>query len=553
MMSQVNNIKQKELENRNLIISEIRYRRLFEAARDGILILDVASRKIVDANPFMTELMGFSKEELLGKELWEIGLLKDAEASQTAFLKLEREGYIRYEHLPFQTKGGKHWDVECVCNIYQEDNQQVIQCNIRDITQRKLAEAELEKLMIREKALRLEAEEATRTKDLFLAIISHELRTPLNAIVGWTYLLRTGRMDDKGQTRALEVIERNANLQTRLIDDLLDSSRIIAGHLRIHSGPLDLRTIINLAVDSTRTVAHDKFIQIRSHLDSDVGQVSGDPSRLQQVITNLLSNAVKFTPNGGSVEVLLERVNSDARITVTDTGIGFSNDFLPHAFDLFRQADSSSTRSQNGLGLGLTIARKIIDMHGGTLRAENREDKQGASLILSLPLIEIDNENSQLSGSQPNERSNDEDFPPEIAGLRILIVDDEPASLEMLETLLNHWGAKVRTSDSALAALELLQQWKPDMLLSDIAMPERDGNWLIANIRKIENTNGGRIPAIAVTAYLSVEDREGILAMGYDGIVSKPIKPSQLLTAISRLTKNSRTEGIGRNPATGLG
>ena len=230
---------------------------------------------------------------------------------------------------------------------------------------------------------------------------------------------------------------------------------------------------------------------------------------------------------------------------MTDTGIGFSKDFLPHAFDLFRQADSPSTRPQSGLGLGLTIARKIVDMHGGTLRAENREDEQGASLILSLPLIEIASESLRLTASQSNERSNNEDIPPEIAGLRILIVDDEPASLEMLETLLNHWGAKVRTRDSALAALELLRQWKPDMLLSDIAMPERDGNWLIANIRKFDKTNGGQIPAIAVTAYASVEEREGILAMGYDGILSKPIEPSRLLTAISKLTKNRRMEGAG--------
>ena len=535
MTSQIASGVQDAQSKKRLVTSEIRYRRLFEAARDGILIIDTTTRKIVDANPFMSELMGFTKDELLGKELWEIGLLKDAEASQSVFLELEKNSYVRYEHLPLQTKAGKHWDVECVCNVYQEDHKPVIQCNIRDITRRREIEAELERVMIQEKASRLDAENAIRARDQFLAIVSHELRTPLNAIIGWTHLLRIGGLDDTTEERALEVIERNGKMQARLIEDLLDSSRVISGQLDIKPGPVKLELIIKLAVDSIRPSATAKAIRIQTELDAVVGTVSVDINRLQQVLSNLLSNAIKFTPTGGQIDISLVCTETYARITVSDTGIGFKAEFLPNAFDIFRQQDGSATRQKGGLGLGLTIARKIVEMHGGTLNAENRADQQGASLILDLPLVDSTCEPFLIPAPVPVHQGTPAETLPGISGLRILIVDDELTSLEMLNTLLRHWGADVRTCDSALEAFELFQQWKPDMLLSDIAMPEKDGNWLIRKIREFEKTHGGQIPAIAETAYLGLDEREAIRGAGYNQIISKPIEPFKLMLAMSNL------------------
>ncbi len=311
--------------------SEIRYQRLFETARDGILILGAATRKITDVNPFMVELLGYARAEFLGKELWEIGLLKDKEASQVAFQELQENGHIRYEDLPLETKKGKRREVEFISNIYEEDGQQVIQCNIRDVTARKQAEKERSDLLAREQAARAEAEAANRAKDEFLAIVSHELRTPLTAILGMTSLLRMGRWDDSAG--ALEIIERNAKAQAQLIEDLLDISRIVTGKFYLEVKPVRLAHIINAAIDAVNPAADAKNIQIHTHLDKDAGLISGDPNRLQQVLWNLLSNAIKFTPEGGRIQIRLERVGeppgSHAQVTVSDTGKVSARTFFP--------------------------------------------------------------------------------------------------------------------------------------------------------------------------------------------------------------------------------
>jgi PAS domain S-box-containing protein len=520
--------------------SEIRYRRLFESARDGILILDAVTRKITDVNPFMVKLLGYPRGEFLGKELWEIGLLKDAKVSRLAFRELRQKGYIRYEDLPLETKDGKRREVEFVSNVYDEGGHQVIQCNIRDITARKQGEEEFKQLMVREKAARAEAEAANHVKDEFLATVSHELRTPLTSIVGFATMLRTDSLDEASSTRAVEIIDRNAQTLAQLIEDLLDFSRIINGKFQLQVRPLGLGEIVNATIESLRPAADAKEIQIQSHLDPDVGLVSGDPNRLQQVVSNLLANAIKFTPDGGRVEVKLGRVNSHARLIVSDTGAGISPDFLPYVFDRFRQSDSASTRKYGGLGLGLAIVRQIVEMHGGTVQAESYGETQGASFTVKIPLlvlpqIEKSQANTSKRTGQVQEKKAALNYPREINGLRVLLVDDDASTLEMLTAVLNHGGAQVRNSTSAAHALEMLQQWKPDLLLSDIAMPDKNGYWLIAQVRGLEKERGGRIPAVALTAYAGIEDRTRVLMAGFDMFVPKPVHLPELLATLASL------------------
>jgi PAS domain S-box-containing protein len=524
----------------NLRISEIRYRRLFESARDGILILDAATRKITDVNPFMVKLLGYSRGQFLGKELWEIGLLEDAKTSRLAFRELKQNGYIRYEDLPLETKDGKRREVEFVSNVYDEGGHQVIQCNIRDITTRKQGEEEFKQLMVREKEARAEAEEANHVKDEFLATVSHELRTPLTAILGWSTMLRNDTLDEAASARALEIIDRNAKTQAQLIEDLLDLSRIINGKFQLQVRPVGLEEIVNATIECLRPAADVKAVQIQAQLDPDVGMVSGDPIRLQQVVANLLANAIKFTPEEGRVKVKLERVNSDALINVTDTGAGISADFLPHVFDRFRQADSASTRKYGGLGLGLAIVRKIVEMHGGVVLAESCGEGQGASFTVKIPLLVLPHiEKSQANISKPTGQVHEKkaafDYPREINGLRILLVDDDASTLEMLTAVLNHGGAEVRNSSSAAQALEVLQEWKADILLSDIAMPDKNGYWLIAQVRGLEKEHGGGIPAVALTAYARAEDRARVLMAGFDMFVPKPVYLPELLSTLASL------------------
>ena len=320
--------------------SEIRYRRLFESAQDGILILNADTLRITDVNPFMSELLNYSHDEFLDKELWEIGVFNDKDASQQAFRQLQLTGYLRYEDLPLQTKEGKLRQVEFVSNVYDEGSQSVIQCNIRDITDRKRAEEEHKVLFESAQAARAEANVANSIKDEFLATLSHELRTPLTSILGWSHLLVNGKLDEQGSKRAIETIVRNAQAQKKLIDELLDISRIIIGKLRLDVGSVNIASMISSVVDSVRPAADARNIQLQTSLDQSVAPISGDANRLQQVIWNLLSNAIKFTPKGGNVLVQLERVDSNLEITISDTGQGIAPELLPHVFERFRQSDS---------------------------------------------------------------------------------------------------------------------------------------------------------------------------------------------------------------------
>lgn len=399
---------------------------------------------------------------------------------------------------------------------------------------------ERETLLMSEQQARKEAEIASRTKDEFLGLLSHELRTPLNAILGWTRMLNTGQLEEEASARALETIDRNAKLQARLIEDMLDVSRIITGKLRLDIQPVDLAAVVNAAVDTLRPAADAKGIRIYLVLDYGAGNVLGDSMRLQQVIWNLLSNAIKFTPKGGSVQVLLERVNSHIEVTVNDTGPGIDEDFLPYVFERFRQADSTSSKKYGGLGLGLAIVRHLVEMHGGTVEAANRKDRSGSVFSFKLPVMVIRKQNGTDKESRrvhPSVSGNVAfDYQPELNGIKVLAVDDEPDARGLLTVVLEQCGADVKTCASASEALKLLKKYKPDILISDIGMPGEDGYSLIKKVREMETGNERRIPAVALTAFARVEDRLQALSAGYNMHVPKPVEPAELALVIASLT-----------------
>ncbi len=530
------NITEHEPNPSGLRTSEIRYRRLFEAARDGIIILDAVTLQITDVNPFMTELLGYSREQLLGKELWEIGLFSDKEASQNTFRQLQVKGYIRYEDLPLQTVDGKLREVEFVSNVYDENGYRVIQCNIRDITDRKQAEAVRGRLLESEQAAHAEADLANGVKDQFLALLSHELRTPLTSILGWSDLLTTGKLDAAATKRALEIIVRNSRAQRQLIDDLLDISGIITGKLRLDVRPMELAPIIEAVVESVRPAADAKSLHLQTALDS-ISPIIGDPGRIQQIIWNILTNAIKFTPKGGRVQVRLERVDSYVEITMRDTGQGIAPEFLPHVFERFRQSDSSSTRSHGGLGLGLSIVRQLIELHGGTVGAESPGEGAGTTVKVKFP---VTNGTHQLSErTWPIVAGHcSADGRPSLSGLRVLVVDDESDSRELVTEVLKGRGADVVSLGSAieaLTALAAMDRKSFDVLILDIGMPLMDGYALVEKIRRLPAERGGKIPAIALTAYAGIEDRMRVLAAGYQMHMPKPVEPVELINAVASL------------------
>ena len=396
---------------------------------------------------------------------------------------------------------------------------------------------EREELLIREQQARSQAEMASRAKDEFLGLLSHELRTPLNAILGWTRMLSTSQLEPKVMANALETIDRNAKLQSRLIEDMLDVSRIMSGKLRLDAQPADLTVVINAAVDTLRPAAEAKDIRIYVVLDFGSGTVLGDPVRLQQMVWNLLSNAIKFTPKGGSVRVSLERVNSHFEINVSDTGPGIPDDFLPYVFERFRQGDSSTTKKHGGLGLGLAIVRQLTELHGGSVEASNLEEG-GAVFTLRLPVM-ISRPN-QPASTQPKPTidvigsSVTFDCPEDLEGIRVLAIDDDSDSRVLIHAILDECGSVVKTCESSAEALACLEEFKPDVLISDVGMPEEDGYSLIRKVRAAEK-KGERVPAIALTAFARTEDRMKALSAGFNMHVPKPVEPAELMTVIASL------------------
>ena len=395
-----------------------------------------------------------------------------------------------------------------------------------DIHDRVEIQAERDRILLQEQAARAELERANRVKDEFLAVLSHELRSPLNPILGWTQLMQTRKLDAATTISALATIERNVLLQTQLIDDLLDVARILRGKMALNVEPVNLVFIIESALETVRTATVAKSIVIHPVLEN-IGEVSGDGVRLQQIVWNLLSNAIKFTPNGGQVEIYLERKDEQAQIRITDTGKGISSEFLPHIFEHFRQEDASITRKHGGLGLGLAIVNNLVAAHGGTISAQSPGEGQGATFTVRLPLVGVGPQTALAQESGGAEI--------DLAGIRVLLVDDELDTRELLAFILEEYGANVIAASSAEEFLELFACFKPDILVSDIGMPGMDGYALLRRVRSLPPQQGGRIPALALTAYARFEDRQQAVLAGFQGHISKPVDPSRLVTLLSEL------------------
>jgi PAS domain S-box-containing protein len=549
-------LKQVETALRN---SESRFKRLVESNVVGCIFWE-ASGLVTDANDSFLKMVGYSRSDLqAGQVNWRALTPPDQiESSEKAIAQMQKTGSAFPLEKEYVRKDGSRVPV-LLGGVMFEGSQDRGVSFVIDLTEQKRTEAEKVELLKREKAARAEAEAANRTKDEFLAVLSHELRTPLNPILGWARLLRQRQFDPVTQERALETIERNAKLQTQLIEDLLDVSRILRGKLSIQVSSVDLAATIEAALETVQLAAEAKSIQIHTILDPSVKQVAGDPNRLQQVIWNLLSNAVKFTPVGGQVEVQLEQVepgsvgekSSDpsthalthpyAQITVRDTGKGISPNFLPYVFDYFRQADGTTTRQTGGLGLGLAIARHLVELHGGIIRVESLGEGQGATFQVWLPL---QNDTNRIS----HERTPTADFPLVVAenpidgskvltGLKILVVEDDADTRSFLSFLLGQAGATVTVTSCVKEALDVLAQVQFDLLISDIGMPQFDGYTLIHQVRELEANPNQHIPAIALTAYAGEANQQQALAAGFQMHLAKPIEPSQLVQAIKQISR----------------
>jgi PAS domain S-box-containing protein len=403
------------------------------------------------------------------------------------------------------------------------------------------ARSEAEQAAAQNERLYKQAEESSRLKEEFLATISHELRTPLSAILGWTRMLRMGQLSPENAAKALDTIERNARAQAQLVDDLLDVSRIITGKLRMDVRPADPNSFIDAAVEAVKPAAEAKGVRVQKVVDTGAVSIPGDPVRLQQVIWNLLSNAIKFTPRGGRVQIYSQRVNSHLEIVVSDSGQGISPDFLPHVFDRFRQADQKTSRQHGGMGLGLAIVRHLVEMHGGSVRASSEGEGKGATFTVMLPIAPV--YQVDASGSRVHPGARDllpaNDITDRLDDLTILVVDDEADTRELLRQGLEYCGAKVRVAGSAAEALDELKVSLPDVVISDIGMPGSDGYDLIRQVRRLPAARGGKIAAIALTAYTRTEDRLQALRAGYDMHVPKPVELAELVAVAASVVRRN--------------
>ncbi|HKQ24950.1 MAG TPA: PAS domain S-box protein [Burkholderiales bacterium] len=647
--------------------SELRYRRLFEASPDGAFLFDAESGVLTDANPYMVELLGQPREKLVGKALWEIRLFQNTEFGHSVFRELKEKDYYRFEQLPVATPGGRQLYVDLTCNAYKTNGKRLMQCNVRNITDRKNVEdalrdsevryrtlvevspqgvwvagrdgaliyinqywieysgmnlaqssgsgwysqvhpedrdhmdgtwrkalltgamfkAELRlrraadgefrwhlargvpvrdasgrvekwlgvfvdiherkqteqqrtQMLAREKMLRTEAEAANHAKDDFLATLSHELRTPLNAILGWTQTLQRGEASKDVLRRALAQIEASANAQAKLINDLLNVADIGVGRLRLEIRPVRLIPLIESVAGSLLPAIEAREINFGMEFDPGADDVLGDPTRLQQIVWNLLSNAVKFTPPRGRIDLVLKRMQSHVELSVTDTGEGIAAQFLPFVFDRFRQEDASIKRRHGGLGLGLAIVRHLAELHGGSVSAYSDGEGRGARFSVQLPIRALQKTVDTLDpratrpALQSTTRPRDQ-RPLPLAGLRIVSVDDDPSTREMLHEALARAGADVASAASAQEALSTLQSVRPDVLVSDIGLPDEDGYDLIRKVRTLCSAAGGDTPAIALTGYARAQDQQAALAVGYQAFVAKPVNLDDLMTLIVEL------------------
>ncbi|MFN0052007.1 MAG: PAS domain S-box protein [Planctomycetales bacterium] len=499
--------------------SEIRYRRLFESAQDGILILDARTAKIIDANPFMTGLLGYTHDEFVGKELWEIGLFRDIQENQSAFLELQEKGYVRHEHLPLESRDGKKVEVEFVSNVYAEDHHQVIQCNIRDITDRSRLERETQ-----EQAATLA--DLSRRKDTFLAMLSHELRNPLAPILSAVQLLQLKGGDNPILQKARAIIERQVRQLTHLVDDLMEVSKAITGRIELRCEEVALCDIVERAVETARPLIDQRRQDITVSLPAASVWLYADASRLEQVLMNLLTNAAKYTPEGGHLWISAQQEGETAVLRVRDLGMGIDPTFLPHVFDLFAQADRSSDRAQGGLGIGLALVKRLVEMHAGTIGVSSTLG-QGSEFVVTLP-VHRPTAPALMSRVAPAEIPNRA-----TPILRILIVDDNVDAAMALEMLVQESGHQVWVADTGPAGVAAALKHRPDVMLLDIGLPGFDGYEVAERVRRHPLLR--ETVLVAMTGYGQEADRRRSQAAGFDHHLTKPVDfeiVRQILTTV---------------------
>jgi len=527
---------------------------MHDLAAQGIITTDNALN-VVEWNHWMVEHTGRRAYEVTGKNLLDLfpelivrrldRNYKWALEGQVRVLSQALHGYLIAMPVVSAEHGYAQMQQAVRISPVTHDGQIIGTLTIiEDVTERVAREAELQaqvearsRLLSSEKLARNEAERANRLKDEFLATISHELRNPLNAILGWSHMLRLGKLTPPNVERAVETIYRNAKSQAQLVSDLLDVSRIISGKLRLDVRQVDLISIVDAAIDSIRPAAEAKSIRLQTMLDPAAGLISGDADRLQQIVWNLLTNAVKFTSKGGRIQVKVQRVDSHVEIVVSDSGVGINKEFLPYVFDRFRQADASITRTQGGLGLGLSIVHQLVDLHGGSVSVNSEGEGKGATFTISLPFVGVvgTQKETEPANAVPSDEIVSLEGLPSLQGLKVLAVDDEADTRELIREVLKECGAEVILSRSAAEALEALEQHKPDILISDLGMPDEDGYSLITKIRALPSERGGHIPAAALTAYARSEDRMRVLRSGFQFHLPKPVDSAELVTVVASL------------------
>ena len=517
---------------------------IIESADDAI-ISKTLDGILTSWNRAAEHIFGYTADEAIGKSVRMLipENLQDEEAIIISKIKAGEK--VEHYKTKRVAKDGRLINVSLTVSPIKDGNGKIIGASkiLRDITRQKQIEDERDLLLSREKEAREQAEGASRSKDEFLGLLSHELRTPLNSILGWTRILSSHHLDEAASEQALETIDRNAKLQARLIDDMLDVSRIISGKLRLDAQPVDLTSVINAAVETLRPAAEAKRVHMNVALDFGTGTVLGDPMRLQQVVWNLVSNAVKFVPREGSVRIALRRIDSQVEILVMDNGPGIEEDFLPFVFDRFRQGDSTPNKRYAGLGLGLSIVRHLVELYGGTVEARNGGEGEGAVFSVKLPIMALSRSIEQMMIASERAASANShahlafDQPPDLSGIKILAVDDEADARMLLDALFKQCGAEIRTCSSVAETLEALQEYKPDVLVSDIGLPGEDGYSLMRKIREQEAGTGERLPAVALTAFARTEDRVQALSAGYNMHVPKPVEPAELALVIASLVK----------------
>jgi PAS domain S-box-containing protein len=498
-------------------ISEVRYRRLFEAAKDGILILDFTSGRIVDCNPFMSDLLGYSYQSFLGKELWEIGLFRDRAANVAAVETLQKLGYLRYEHLPLESKDGRAVEVEVVANAYHEANQKVIQCNIRDITER----SRLEKLL---QSQAQELENLHLRKDEFLAMLSHELRSPLAPIANAVQLMSLQKdTESRVQHQARNIIERQLGKLQHLVDDLLEVSRITSGRLQLRQERVTVNSIAQGAVETVRPLIQQKHHELTVSLPAAPLWLYADPARLEQVVVNLLTNSAKYTEEGGHLWLTVAAEGNECVIRVRDTGVGIAPNLLPHIFDLFTQADRSLDRSQGGLGIGLALVQRLTELHDGKVEVHS-EPGQGSEFVVRLPLHHDDA--SDATEAHPDVHAT-------TRPLRVLVVDDSEDTVLGFTLLLNAHGHEVRSAYDGLEVAGIAAEFRPDVIILDIGLPGLNGYQVAKQVRELPF--GRDIVLIALTGYGRNSDRQSSAVAGFDHHLVKPAKFDQLMQILNEV------------------